>query len=242
MKPKALRKRGAFFIDKNTTWVYTEVMGFINKLKNHFKEIFTDIKLQRLFVVAIGMLICNLFMWIESEYKVEPFIRICYCALFIPMALIFGRKWVPIQYVVIAFSVLYFNKWYNPLSFILVSVVAIRHRKFMIPLFVAYGFAVLVCLGIAQRSWRHGAWHIFFCLWWYYVVIDIKRELGRRVYLTVSESKIVKQMAEGKIIKEIEGYSQSTIFDKLKKARERNKVDSNERLVELYKEDMMKSE
>ena len=217
-------------------------MSFIAKLRKHFIGIVTDIKIQRLFFVCFGMLICNVFMWVESGHELEPFIRICYCLLFIPMALIFGRKWIPIQYLVIAFSVLYFNRWYNPVSFILVSVVAIRHRKFMIPLFVMYTMAVLVCLGVAQRSWRHGAWHLLFCIWWYYVVIDIKKELGKRLYLTVSESRIIKQMAEGKTIKEIDGFSQSTIFEKLKKARERNKIGSNEKLVTLYREDMSQSE
>lgn len=194
--------------------------------------------MQRLFIVAIGMLVCNIFMWIESGYDVEPLIRICYCILFIPMALVLGRKWIPIQYLIIAFSVLYFNKWYNPVSFILVSVVAIRHRKFMIPLFVMYGLAVMVCLGIGHRSWRHGAWHLFFCIWWFFIVTDIKNELRRRLYATVDEVNIIKQLAEGKKKKEIEGFSQNTVYDKLKKARKRNNVEDNEQLVELYMEDI----
>ena len=193
--------------------------------------------MQRMFIVGIGMLICHAYMYLDSDYRIEPLIGICYCILFFPMALIFGRKWLPIQYLVIAFTTLYFNKWYNPISFVLVDIVAIRHKKYRVPLYVAYGIAVLLCLGIGHRNWAHGALHTLYCVAIYFIVLDIRQELKRRLKVTDDELAIIKQMANGKEMKEIEGFSPNTIYVKLREARIRNGVKKNYQLVELYEAD-----
>lgn len=208
----------------------------MNKLKAHFTDLFSDEKMVRLFVVAIGALICDVYMYVDSGYKIEPLIRICYCVLFFPMAMIFGRKWVPFQYLIIAFSILYFNKWYNPTSFFLVACVALRHRKYRVPLFVLYGIAVFICLFISRRNWAHGLLHALYCVSIYFIALDIRSEFKRRLKATDEELAIIKQIAEGKEMKEIEGFSEYTIYAKLREARLRNNVRKNYQLVELYEE------
>ena len=56
-----------------------------------------------------------------------------------------------------------------------------------------------------------------------------------KLNLTEDEKKILDELAKGKIQKEIDLFSQQTISQKIKNARERNLCENTPELVEKYK-------
>lgn len=210
----------------------------LKSLRDHFKKIFIDKQMAYIFIAAICFTICHVYMFIDSGYMIEPLIRICYCGLFFVMALIFGRKWMPLQFLVIAFSVMYFNRWYNPISFLLVAAVALKYPKWKIVLFVVYGIAVIICLAISNRNWAHGFLHYGYCAGVYLICVDIRREFRSKevLILTESEKEILEQLKNRKLKKEITGYSKNTVTQKIKDAMERNNCSTEGELMCKFKE------
>lgn len=208
------------------------------KLKKHFSLIFSDTQFSWIFAASILMTICHVYMLIDSEYQIEPLIRVCYCFVWFPMALIFGRKWMPFQFLLIAFSVLYFNKWLNPTSFLLVAAVTFWYPKYRVKLFVFYGAAVLVCLGIGNRNFAHMTLHCIYCLGVYFVLLGVKQSFRAQgcLVLTIDEKDILSQVANGKLKKEVTGYSKNTVTKKIQEAMDRNSCSTEGELVCRYKD------
>lgn len=209
-----------------------------NKLKRHFAVIFADTQFMWIFVASILMTICHVYMMIDSKFMIEPTIRVAYCCIWFPMALIFGRKWMPFQFLIIAFSILYFNKWLNPTSFLLVATVAFWYPKYRNHLFVIYGAAVLVCLGLAHRNFAHMTLHCIYCVGIYFVLLGLKQSLQAQscLILTLDEKDILSQLSAGKLRKEIDGFSKNTITKKIQEAMERNNCSTEGELIHRYKE------
>lgn len=210
----------------------------LKKIKTHFQKIFIDKQMSYIFIAAIFFTICHVYMFIDSGYMIEPLIRICYCGLFFVMASIFGRKWLPFQFLIIAFSVLYFNRWYNPISFLLVVSVALKYPRWKISLFTVYGLAVIICLAISNRNWAQGFMHYGYCVGIYLICIDIRREFRSKdvLILTESEKEILEQLRNRKLKKEIIGYSKNTVTQKIKDAMKRNNCSTEGELMCKFKE------
>lgn len=208
------------------------------KLKRHFAIIFSDAQFTWIFAASILMTICHVYMLIDSGFQIEPLIRVCYCAIWFPMALIIGRKWLPFQSLIIAFSVLYFNKWLNPTSFLLVATVTFWYPKYKNILFMIYGAAVLVCLGIGNRNFAHMTLHGIYCVGIYFILLGLKQSFQANccLVLTIDEKDILNQLSSGKLKKEITGYSKNTITKKIQDAMDRNGCSTEGELVCRYKD------
>lgn len=208
-----------------------------SRLNNHFKLIFSDQEFQYVFICAVLMTICHVFMYIDSGYQIEPLIRICYCAVFFIMSLVYGRRWFPFQFLIVGFSVMYFNKWNNPTSFLLIAFVALMYQKWKKVLFISYGFAVAICLCIGHRNWAHAVLHILYCAGVYLLLLYIRKSFQNKYKLKLNddEKEILSQMEAGKLKKEIEGYSKNTITSKIQSAMERNGCSSEGELLFRYK-------
>ena len=169
---------------------------------------------------------------------IEPLIRISYCIIFFVMTLIMGRKWLRWQFILIAFSILYFNKWYNPISFLLIVAVVFKFPRMKKPLFVVYVFAVLICLGLGRRNFAHAVLHYGYCIGIYLICMDIRKSFQSTccLLLTHDENEIIKQLASGKMKKEVTGYSKNTVTDRVKAAVARNNCSNDGELICRYKD------
>lgn len=208
-----------------------------NRIERHFVLIFSDTQFKWIFLASIIMTICHVFMFIDSRFMIEPFIRVCYCAIWFPMALTFGRKWMPFQFLIIAFSVLYFNKWLNPTSFLLVATVAFWYPQYRNHLLIAYIAAVMVCLGIGHRNFAHMTLHFLYCAGIYCILMGLKQSFKQSgcMVLTLDEKDILDQISAGKLKKEISGYSKNTVTRKIQDAMERNNCSTDGELLYRYK-------
>ena len=204
---------------------------------NHIKHVLSDRQVLAMMLGTLLLLVCFTYMYIDSGYMVEPLIRICYCLLFFVMVLTFGRRWIPYQLLVVAFSILYFNKWVNPTSFLLVCGFTYIKPRLRSPVLALYAVAVAVCLAIGHRTWAHGLAHLLFCTGIYFLLAAIRAGYSdaRRLRMTEDESRILEQLAAGKMKKEVTGYSRNTVTEKIRNCMRRNGCTTEGELIYRFR-------
>lgn len=185
----------------------------------------------------------------QSEFSIGIYIVSGMNILFIPLALIFKKKGFSIFYLcyavllvfVIAFEETYLFNNFSALFMICLAMMI--QPKFKIWGIVLYFTAVCVAFLLNSESLIHFMIHLVRSVWYIQVVfyvLDNKFD-RKKLILYEDEIKILEQLSSGKMYqKEVEGFSENTIYRKLKAARERNGNLTREQLVNLYREEMEK--
>lgn len=205
-------------------------MSFISKLKS-------DRLLLKSIVCVFILSLCHWIQFYRSGFMIQPLIRAICASSYVLVAFIFGRKAWPCVLFVWAMSLVYFNRFCNYTSFIMILIAAGKRKKLLVPYILAYGVSVLISLYLYKDTYTHLLIHAGGCYFFYNVYMVIMQKLEpalKPLELTQDEEIIIRQLAEGAEIKEIEGFSQNTIFSKLKDARLRNNCERNCNLVERY--------
>lgn len=199
-----------------------------------------------LFTIVISALLALLYTW--KSYK-EGFLLIgCIIItlniLYIPFALIFkknGFHWFYLLYSAILLWAAAFEDTYlynNYTALFIVCLVIMIQPKVRIPAIIFYFAAVSVLFAMNEEFIYHYFIHIVRSIWYIGIVEYILKDKFRRKKLVLYEDEkiILDQMCEGKVYqKEVEGFSENTIYRKLKAARERNGNLTRDQLVEAYR-------
>lgn len=209
------------------------------KSKNDFFIIFT---------IIISALLALLYTW--KSYK-EGFILIgCVIItlniLYIPFALIFkkdGFHWFYLIYSAVLLLAAAFENTYlynNYTALFIVCLVIMIQPKIRLPAIMFYFALASVLFAMNEESIYHYFIHIVRSIWYVGIVEYILNDKFRRKKLVLYEDErmILDQMCEGKVYqKEVEGFSENTIYRKLKAARERNGNLTRDQLVEEYRKE-----
>lgn len=199
-----------------------------------------------LFTIVISALLALLYTW--KSYK-EGFLLIgCIIItlniLYIPFALIFkknGFHWFYLLYSAILLWAAAFEDTYlynNYTALFIVCLVIMIQPKVRIPAIIFYFAAVSFLFAMNEEFIYHYFIHIVRSIWYIGIVEYILKDKFRRKKLVLYEDEkmILDQMCEGKVYqKEVEGFSENTIYRKLKAARERNGNLTRDQLVEAYR-------
>lgn len=207
------------------------------RVKRHFFNLIQDKVLCWTFLVWAILISNHIYMLIDSGYKIEPAIRVAYCCVYLILALIMGRKCWNFQMLLIAFSIMYYNRWNNYTSWIFVLIVSYRNYKYRAVLYSIYAAAAIVCIAIGHRDITHTCLHFTHCFCIYFLLELAKIQLNseKPLNLTDDELIIIKQLAAGKLKKEITGFSKNTVTAKIKDACRRNKCIEGE-LIWRYRQ------
>lgn len=199
--------------------------NLLKRVKRHFELLGRDRTLCWTFYVCAVLLASHIYMLIDSGFKVEPAVRVIYCCIYFVAAIIFGRKCWDFQMLLIAFMILYCNKWNNYTSWVILLVVAYRHYHYRNFYILAYIIAEVVCLAIRRRDIVHTCLHFThcFCIYCLLGLAKIQINSAKELVLTDAELVILRQLAAGKMKKEIKEYSKNTVTAKIKEACDRNK-------------------
>ncbi len=166
--------------------------------------------------------------------------------LYIPVALIFKEKCFPYFYLVYSVILVFliaFEKTclFNNFTalFIVCIVIMFDSKKAGIAI-ALYFAAVCIAFSINGESIFHFLIHMARSIWFleiaFYVLSD--RFNRKKLVLYEDEEKIIVQLCSGKVYqKEVEGFSENTVYRKLKAARERNGNISKDELIELYRKE-----
>lgn len=241
---------------------------FVNKLQYQLYSKNMNFKFLRERNIIDG-LICLAFLtachWIQFSQSslIQAAIRgICTTIAFF-VTLFTGRKyWNPLLFVW-ALAILYWNRFINYTSFIMILIAIWLNPKTKFPYLLTYSCGVLVSLFLYKDSFSHLIIHFFGCFFFYAIfsgmyhivqyrekVIHFLHEENRRLRkenqelrklkknklnLTPDEATIISELCAGKEIKELDYlWSQNTIYTRLREARERNGCINNEELKSRF--------
>ena len=181
---------------------------------------------------------------LQTEFMVGTWCIIVANLAYVPLVLLFRTKFVP--YFLAIYSVLLvfltgfektflFNN-YTPLFVIFIaSVFSPRHElHFLLLYFICAATAFVLNEESTILFLIHVARAFWFVLAFYCAVY--MKQGSDDLVLSDDECKILDQLLDGKTYqKEVSGFSENTIYRKLKAARERNGCSTREELVERYR-------
>lgn len=199
-----------------------------------------------LFTIVISVLLSCLYVWkgIKTEFSLFGCIIIGMNLLYVPIAVLFSKKGFPYYYISYSAFLIFsmtFEQTYlynNYTALFIVCVVIMIQPKIRIPAIIMYFVLVTVAFAINEEILYHYFIHIVRSIWYVGLIEFVLNDKFRRKKLVLYEDErmILDQLCEGKVYqKEVEGFSENTIYRKLKAARERNGKVTREQLVNAYR-------
>lgn len=201
-----------------------------------------------LFTSVLSGILCALYIWkgFSEGFFIGNWIIVFSNFLYIPFAAIFRRKCFSYFYLVYSLILVFliaFEKTFlfnNYTALFLLCIVIMIKPKIKYIAIVLYFASASLAFSLNGESVFHFLIHIVRTIWFFgtvFFVVDNQFE-RKKLVLYEDEIKILKQLCSGKIYqKEVEGFSENTVYRKLKAARERNGNLTREQLIELFKKE-----
>ena len=195
-------------------------------------------------VIALIESLLYCFKGIQKEFDVGTIIYIIVNTIYIPFGLIFRKKCFAYFYLVYAAILVFVIAFERTLLFnnftalFIICLVIMIQPKMTIPSIIIYFISVICAFLINEEPLYLFFIHFFRSIWFLGIVIyvlDNKFE-RKKLILYDDEIEILSQLCDGKTYqKEVKGFSENTVYRKMKAARERNGSISKDQLIELYK-------
>lgn len=203
-----------------------------------------------LFTSVLSGILCALYVWkgFSEGFFIGTWVIALMNFLYIPAAAIFKRKcfsYFYLVYAVILVFMIAFEKTFlfnNYTALFLVCIVIMIKPQVRFVAISLYISAICVAFSINGESVFHFLIHLTRTFWFFGTVFFVTENNFERKKLILYEDeiKILAQLCDGKIYqKEVEGFSENTVYRKLKAARERNGNLTREQLVELFKKEQI---
>lgn len=203
-----------------------------------------------LFTSVLSGILCALYVWkgFSEGFFIGTWVIALMNFLYIPAAAIFKRKcfsYFYLVYAVILVFMIAFEKTFlfnNYTALFLVCIVIMIKPQVRFVAISLYIAAICVAFSINGESVFHFLIHLTRTFWFFGTVFFVTENNFERKKLILYEDeiKILAQLCDGKIYqKEVEGFSENTVYRKLKAARERNGNLTREQLVELFKKEQI---
>ncbi len=181
---------------------------------------------------------------LQSGFLLGTWIVIAMNLAYIPLTVVFRRRsfsWFCLVYAVVLVFLTAFEKTlllnnFTPL-FLVCIVIGLRPKWKWFALSL-YFLSVCIAFALNEESALCFLIHIVRSLWFILCMLHVLDSSFERkkIVLYEDERKILDQLLEGKVYqKEVEGFSENTIYRKLKAARERNGCKTREELLDLYR-------
>lgn len=183
---------------------------------------------------------------IQSGFLWETWVIIALNVLYIPFAICFRQKSFSLYFLIYALVLVFLSAFektfllnnFTPL-FICCIVIGLK-PKWQKYIFALYFLCVTVAFILNEESALCFLIHIVRSIWFILCVLYVldNHYVRKKLVLYEDERKILDQLLEGKVYqKEVEGFSENTIYRKLKAARERNGCKTREDLLDLYRKE-----
>lgn len=207
-------------------------MSFINNLKSD------RLLLRSIFAVAL-LAFCHWIQWYRSGYMMQPLIRAVCASIYVILATFTGRRLWSWMLFIWAMSLVYFNRFCNYTSFIMILIAIGFKPRLKSPFIAIYVMIVTVCLYLYKDSWTHFVIHFLGCYFFYQIFLYAMQRLQHEkkiLDLEPQERQILQALANGKQQKEIEFLNKNTVTKKLNNAKARNNCTSTGELLAIFKE------
>lgn len=205
-------------------------------------------KLKSLFSDNVRIIACLSSLALCGYHVYQYFLignNICFLriAMYLILALtifMFSFRIMYLELIIMALIASYFNSFINFTQFFVILLACRMYRKSENWLLALYALNESVALMIQGKNISHLIIHLLTCIFFYMIYFFINKP--KVLDLKPDEEEIVKQLAAGKLQKQIDLYSKNIIKDKLDHAKDRNHIIDTDELVFLYKQSHSQSQ
>lgn len=213
------------------------------------KQFFENFDFQFIFITSlISFLLASLYLYkaVKTEFTVWTWIIVSLNFLYIPFILIFKRKSFPVFYLIYSLIVIFveaFTQTYlhnNFTCLFILFIVIMIQPKLKHYALVLYVITITIASIFNDEDIYLYIIHMLRVIWFAYVFFSVieKRYKRKQLILYDDEIKILTLLCKNRLQKsiEFEGYSESTIYRRLKAAMTRNKLTKQDLIEEFKKE------
>lgn len=205
-------------------------------------------KLKSLFSDNVRIIACLSSLALCGYHVYQYFLignNICFLriAMYLILALtifMFNFRIMYLELIIMSLVASYFNSFINFTQFFVILLACRMYRKSENWLLALYALNESVALMIQGKNISHLIIHLLTCVFFYMIYFFINKP--KVLDLKPDEEEIVKQLAAGKLQKQIDLYSKNIIKDKLDHAKDRNHIIDTDELVFLYKQSHSQSQ
>ena len=205
-------------------------------LKNRYIVFKNDKTLVLITLLHLFLAACHIYHSFISPTHYHIYLRAAGCLIIAFMSFFWGRNGLGFGMMIFACALIHINTFYNygGIFFILVAIGA--NPKLKKPAIILYLVNMVISFSHQKLLVFSASIHVIY-IFLFYLLMNYLFKIHKpdALNLTEDEKKILDELAKGKLQKEIELYSQQTISQKLKNARERNMTETTAELVEKYK-------
>lgn len=214
-------------------------MRVFSKIKNHFIALKNDRYLLMILCLHLFLAVCHFCHSYMSDIQCHGDLRTAGCILIALLILLFGRQGMAFGFMIYACALIYVNTFYNYGSIFLLLIAVGAYPKIRVPSIIVYAINVVISFSLQKLLAFSVAIHfVYLILFWICTKYVYRVNASQTLNLKDDEVYILKELAKGKMQKEIDGYSQQTITAKLKNARERNMCETTAELLNLFKQEL----
>lgn len=208
---------------------------------------------EKKFVISsclLSFFVSLLYLWkgISDGFILVTVVVICFAVLYIPVVCFFRKPGFLVYSIVYSLILVYliaFHQSYlynNFTGLLAVFVVMMVHPKYKWWALGIYGFAACIAFAFNEENLCHFLIHITRGAWFFdifnYVLLE--KYQRKKLILYDDEIKILKELSKNRLQKSIslDGYSESTIYRRIKAACKRNNLSKSELLSQFQKESL----
>jgi DNA-binding CsgD family transcriptional regulator len=165
----------------------------------------------------------------------QCYVRAGFCFLIAASTILFLRKGFAITVVIYAYVLLYFNRFFNYTSFLLILFVIYIYEKIEKPALVLYIINLFVSFAVKHYAIMALGIHVSNCILFYMLAKYLfANKAQATLLLTDDERFVLEELASGKLQKEILQFSENRVTQIIKNAMSRNLCKSKAELLQKY--------
>lgn len=210
-------------------------------MKEKAREFINDYVLWGSSLLGVLILLTQVHMLLSYEFSYKYVIRIVFACVYPVSLFFFGRKCIFLLFCLFSLLIETQSVYDNWTSFFIISIGCRIYQKrvYQVMMILFYAVSMFFVAQLHQKDSVFICFHILTCILIYFgiQVFFTKNELNQLepLELTEDEKEIIRQLAEGKLQKEITDFNKNTITKKLCQAMERNHCQTKTDLILRYK-------
>ena len=205
-------------------------------IKQNITLLKNDKKLALILLLHLLLIALHIYENYVGSIEYHWYLRAGGCAVISLSIFFFGRKGLAYGLMIFSCALVYINNFYNyaTIFFMLIAIGANPKIRIVAPWI--YLINVFIAFSLKRFGITPFIIHIIYCVL-FYIKMNYVFEIHKpdKLNLTEDEKAILFELAKNKLQKEIDLFSQHTISQKLKNARERNMIETTSELVEKFK-------
>lgn len=203
-------------------------------LKEKYKALKEDKAFLIIFIVHLLLTFFHLVYSFKTDYW-QCYVRAGFCFFIAVSIFLFRRKGFSVSILIYAYTLLYFNNFYNYTSFVFLIFAIISTPGMTVPALIIYGANLIPALVYRQNEIPAIGIHVLNCIWiTCFIELVVLKKTKKSLKLTDDERIVLEELADGKLQKEIEAFCPNTVTKLIKNAQERNHCKNKAELLSKY--------